>query len=166
VDIQTDLQGSASETIDSSQDNKGAATPLEDCPKSGVVTVEPVDIRREPTLKETATSPPKKSLLDKWAALGDRRRGAKAREESFGQKKSTSNCTSWRRDWGLGSSGFDYKSWARKATPTCHERRRPFLQKDWRRDTPDASKPRPPSGYDGSVDEDLDLVGGWHELHL
>lgn len=168
VDIQTDLQESASSmTLHPSQDdNKGAAAPLGDS-KSGVVTVEPVDIHREPTpLKETTTSPPKKSLLDKWAALGDKRRDAKAREESFGQKKSTNNCTSWRRDWGLGSSGFDYKAWARKATPTFHERSRPFLQKDWRREAADTSKPRPPSGYDGSVDEDLDLVGGWHELHL
>lgn len=153
----------------SSQDNnkKGAAAPLEDSfAKSGVVTVKPVDIRREPTApKQTMMPSPKKSLLDKWAALGDKRRGARSREE--GQKRSTNNCTNWRRDWGLGSSGFDYGSWARKETPTSPERRRrPFLQKDWRRDAPETTKARPPSGYDGSVDEDLDLVGGWHELHL
>lgn len=141
-----------------------------DSTKSGMATAKPVDIRREPTApKDTNPShahpSPKKSLLDKWAALGDKRRGAKPREVSYGQKRS-SNCTGWRRDWGLGSSGFDHKTWARTESPAHDRRRRPFLQKDWRRDAPEKQSSRPPSGYDGSVDEDLDLVGGWHDLHL
>lgn len=114
-------------------------------------------------------SPPKKSALDKWAALGDKRRNYKTTERSFGQQKPVNNMT-WRKDWGLGSSGFDYGSWAKKDNLAHQDRRRrPFLEKGRRRDameSPKAVKPYVPSGYDGSIDEDLDLVGGWHDLHL
>lgn len=108
----------------------------------------------------------KKNLFDKWAALGDRRRNYQPRELSMNQRKE-SNTRSWRRDWGLGSSGFDYGSWFKRNPATRHDhRRRPFLEKDWRRDAVERSKPKFASDYDGSVDEDLDLVGGWHDLHL
>jgi serine/threonine protein kinase len=112
-------------------------------------------------------SPPKKSSLDKWAALGDKRRNYKPKE-IFGKKNTIQ--TSWRKDWGLRSSGFDYGAAVKKDTsPTYDRRRRPFLERDWRRDAVEVVKPlhtKPASGYDGSVDEDLDLVGGWHDLHL
>lgn len=112
-------------------------------------------------------SPPKKSNMDKWAALGDKRRNYKPAPSAFIPKKTTNNM-SWRRDWGLGSSGFDYGSWAKKenlATP--ERRRRPYLEKGWRRESPESPKSTKASnGYDGSIDEDLDLVGGWHDLHL
>ncbi|KAF7588195.1 hypothetical protein BBP40_006014 [Aspergillus hancockii] len=119
------------------------------------------------TSKSAPTSPngsSKKSSLDKWAVLGDRRRNYKPAEVSFRQKKFLDNM-SWRKDWGLGSSGFDYGSWAKKEYHPHHERRRrPLLEKGWRRDTAESSKPA--YGYDGSIDEDLDLIGGWHDLHL
>ena len=104
----------------------------------------------------------KKSNVDKWAELGDKRRKCKTREP-FDPQRAANN---WRRDWGLGSSGFER---ARpKHSPQPDRRRRFFLEKDWRRDTVDLLKGSPfkPSAYDGSVDEDLDLVGGWHDLHL
>ncbi|KAI9924439.1 hypothetical protein ASPWEDRAFT_167417 [Aspergillus wentii DTO 134E9] len=110
-------------------------------------------------------TPPKKSHVDKWAALGDKRRNFKPREIPFSEKKSP-NSVPWRRDWGLGSSGFDYGSWAKKESPTQDRRRRPFLEKGWRREGSDPKPAKFPSSYDGSVDEDLDLVGGWHDLHL
>ena len=150
-----------------SQENKGGVLNS----NLGELAVKPVDINRDATTSKEATpslgrSSPKKSLLDKWAALGDKRRGFKPREVSFGRKRSA-NCTSWRRDWGLGSSGFDSRPSPRKDSPTHNDRRRhPFLEKDWRRETSRPSYTRPSSGYDGSVDEDLDLVGGWHDLHL
>ncbi|PTU24731.1 hypothetical protein P175DRAFT_0471148 [Aspergillus ochraceoroseus IBT 24754] len=114
---------------------------------------------------------PKKSNLDKWAALGDKRRNFKTSDASFESKRFPNNM-SWRKDWGLGSSGFDYGLWAKKETIASQDRdrrRRPFLQKGWRRDSLESSKPgyaRPLKQYDSSVDEDLDLVGGWHDLHL
>ena len=139
--------------------------------ESDSATPNAVNTRGKPKTspKEVSTAPrgsPKKSLMDKWSALGDKRRGAKSRGGSLGDE-GTGSC--WRKDWGLGSSGFNYGSWIRKgAAPASPDRRRrPYLEKDWRRDAPDSAKQqRPPSGYDGSVDEDLDLVGGWHDLHL
>ncbi|KAE8385635.1 putative serine/threonine protein kinase [Aspergillus alliaceus] len=144
--------------------------PLEEKAVSGAegraIPVKP--LHDEPTTSKSAPTSPqsssKKSTLDKWAALGDRRRNYKPAEASLGQKKFLSNMA-WRKDWGLGSSGFDYGSWAKKDTIISPERRRrPFLEKGWRRDVMEPSKPA--TGYDGSIDEDLDLIGGWHDLHL
>lgn len=141
-----------------------------DMPSSGMSPKSPVDkadiAAHSPKFWPISRSPPRKSHLDKWTVLGDRRRNYKPSERS--QPKDTFNM-SWRKDWGLGSSGFDYGSWVKKTSSPHHERRnRSFLNKDWRRDSfekPTQTKPYT-SGYDGSVDEDLDLVGGWHDLHL
>jgi hypothetical protein len=117
------------------------------------------------------TASPKKSSLDKWAALGDKRRNFKPSEVSFESKRFPNNMT-WRKDWGLGSSGFDYGSWAKKEPVASQDRRRrQFLSKEWRRDSLETPKPvnvKPVVNhdYDSTVDEDLDLVGGWHDLHL
>ncbi|KAJ5626886.1 hypothetical protein N7528_004313 [Penicillium herquei] len=107
---------------------------------------------------------PKKSNLDKWAELGDKRRNCKTREP-LGPQRAARN---WRRDWGLGSSGFDQGTRPKRESPQSDRRRQLFLAKDWRRETAEAPKfsPLKHSSYDGSVDEDLDLVGGWHDLHL
>ncbi|KAL4966811.1 putative serine/threonine protein kinase [Aspergillus stella-maris] len=116
----------------------------------------------------TKSSSPKKSSLDKWAALGDKRRNFQP-SEAFESKRFPSNMA-WRKDWGLGSSGFDYGSWAKKQSQSSPDRRRRvFLNKEWRRDSSETPKPvniKPAVDYHGSVDEDLDLVGGWHDLHL
>ncbi|KAE8145968.1 putative serine/threonine protein kinase [Aspergillus avenaceus] len=128
--------------------------------------IENVASKSVPTSPQSDT---KKSTVDKWAALGDKRRNYKPADVSFRQKKFPNNMA-WRKDWGLGSSGFDYSSWAKKDVPPAQERRRrPFLEKGWRRDIMESSKlahSKPVCGYDGSIDEDLDLVGAWHDLHL
>lgn len=103
---------------------------------------------------------PRNNKMDKWAELGDKRRNFKTRDV-FGPQR-TAN--SWRRDWGLGSSGFDQGSRFKRESPQSDRRRRLFEQ-DWRREASEVRKPCP-ANYDGSVDEDLDLVGGWHDLHL
>ncbi|KAL2865655.1 putative serine/threonine protein kinase [Aspergillus lucknowensis] len=110
----------------------------------------------------------KKSCVDKWAALGDKRRNFRPPESS---PKRFPNNMSWRKDWGLGSSGFDYGQWAKKESLAHDRRRRPFLHKEWRRDSSETQRPiniKPTISHDyhGSLDEDLDLVGGWHDLHL
>ncbi|KAJ5573654.1 uncharacterized protein N7459_008081 [Penicillium hispanicum] len=106
---------------------------------------------------------PKKSKMDKWSELGDKRRNFKTRE-LFGPQRASNT---WRRDWGLGSSGFDHGSRAKRDSPQSDRRRRFFLENDWRRDVEVfKSSPSKFSAYDGSIDEDLDLVGGWHDLHL
>ncbi|EAW12557.1 putative serine/threonine protein kinase [Aspergillus clavatus NRRL 1] len=140
--------------------------PVDISAKSPPVDVAHVDFGSVPRYMP---SPPKKSNLDKWAALGDKRRNYKPTERSFGQPKSANNMA-WRKDWGLGSSGFDYGTWAKKDNLAHQDRRRrPFLEKGKRRDameSPKAVNPHILSEYDGSIDEDLDLVGGWHDLHL
>lgn len=106
---------------------------------------------------------PKKHTMDKWAELGDKRRNFKTREILGPQRAANT----WRRDWGLGSSGFDHGSRAKRESPQSDRRRRLLFEKDWRREAAEVPKPAPtPAMYDGSVDEDLDLVGGWHDLHL
>ncbi|RAH64429.1 putative serine/threonine protein kinase [Aspergillus aculeatinus CBS 121060] len=131
-------------------------------PRAGITAIK--------TPPQSPDSSPQKSSLDKWSALGDRRRNFKSPETSSGKKFSSN--MSWRKDWGLGSSGFDYGSWAKKETfspPDRERRRRPFQEKGRRRDaweSPKAAHSKAANHYDGSVDEDLDLVGGWHDLHL
>ncbi|CRG87094.1 hypothetical protein PISL3812_04109 [Talaromyces islandicus] len=90
------------------------------------------------------------SNVDKWAALGDRRRNYRPREETPRLKKQRSMNLSWRRDSGPSRSP---------------QRRNPFLDKEWRR-YGENIKAKPNYDYHGSLDEDLDLVGGWHDLHL
>jgi serine/threonine protein kinase len=129
-----------------------------------------------PPIRPFRYTPPKQPSLDKWAALGDRRRNYRRKEENFPRKKpqnstaaATTIPTTWRRDSGFGSLGFVMPS--KKDFLTDHERyRNPFLDKDWRRDAVETFKPKPGKSsvkvYDGSADDDLDFVGGWHDLHL
>ncbi|OQE16961.1 hypothetical protein PENSTE_c022G05981 [Penicillium steckii] len=110
-------------------------------------------------------SPKNPSNLDKWAKLGDKRRNCKTREP-FGPSRAPHN---WRRDWGLGSSGFDHGARPKRDSPQPDRRRRLFMEKDWRRDNAEALKPSTakfPLHYDSSLDDDLEIVGGWHDLHL
>ncbi|KAL3474503.1 kinase-like domain-containing protein [Aspergillus californicus] len=125
-----------------------------------------------PKVTSLTTRPsPKSSTVDKWAVLGDKRRNCKTSVTSLESKRFPKNMT-WRKDWGLGSSGFDYGMWAKKdSLATQDHHRRPFLRKEWRRDSLEGTKPvnirlDNPRDYHGSLDEDLDLVGGWHDLHL
>ncbi|GKZ36660.1 hypothetical protein AbraIFM66950_007835 [Aspergillus brasiliensis] len=149
------------------QQPKSSVPSDEPSAKSWNVPTGPTGLKTPP---RTPDSPPKHSNMDKWAALGDRRRNYKSPEASLGRKKFPLNM-SWRKDWGLGSSGFDYGSWAAKkeASTSQDRRRRPFQEKGRRRDaweSPKAANVKVPHNYDGSIDEDLDLVGGWHDLHL
>ncbi|KAL1954673.1 hypothetical protein VTO42DRAFT_825 [Malbranchea cinnamomea] len=102
-------------------------------------------------------SPPKRSILDKWAALGDRRRNHHPDENTppFSNKQSPKPM-SWRKDWGCGNQ----------------HRRCPYnelLNKDWRRDsyqTVVKSKKNIIPSCDGVLDDDFDWIGGWHDLHI
>ena len=70
----------------------------------------------------------------------------------------------WRKDWGLGSSGFDYGTWHRRGSRGRQRERPVWLNHDWRRD----QNAQPTSKFinlDGSSDED-EWVGGWHAFHL
>lgn len=132
------------------------ATPLDVDSNAGSSSSTPRPIPRQLS--------PKKSNLDKWSELGNKRRNCKTREP-FNPQHATGT---WRRDWGMGSSGFDQAARPKRESPQTERRRQFFLAKDWRSDAAHAPKgsARKHSTYDGSIDEDLDLVGGWHDLHL
>ncbi|KAL5342947.1 kinase-like domain-containing protein [Aspergillus crustosus] len=147
-------------------------SPAPKCRESFDKPTDSENITRSPKAIPAATkASPKKSSVDKWAVLGDKRRNFKPSSTTFDSKRFPNNMT-WRKDWGLGSSGFDYGSWAKKETVCSQDRRRrQFLNKEWRRDSLETPrlvnvKPAINQDYHGSVDEDLDLVGGWHDLHL
>uniref|UniRef100_A0A093X981 Serine/threonine-protein kinase ksp1 n=1 Tax=Talaromyces marneffei PM1 TaxID=1077442 RepID=A0A093X981_TALMA len=116
--------------------------PLPISPKPQAVT--PVSQTRHRNAR--FPTPKRSDVVDKWAALGDRRRNYRSDEETVPRlKKKRSMNLSWRRDSGPSSP----QAW-----------RNPFLDKEWR------PKAKLNTDYHGSVDEDLDLVGGWHDLHL
>lgn len=108
-------------------------------------------------------SPGKQSPTDKWAALGNKRRSyqpAKETQASTSRKRSTT--TGWRKENGMGSSGFDYSAWHRRDS---RGGRPAWMDHDWRRDQQPLSMHKP--SYDGSADmEDHEWVGGWHAFHL
>jgi len=120
---------------------------------------------RSPRSKQ---SPGKSVSADMWADLGNRRRNhsvTKEKETSATPSKKRSMTISRRKDWGLGSSGFDYGAWTRRGSRGDHHRERPAkLDQDWRRDQ-NAQSAIKSSGLDGSSDED-EWVGGWHAFHL
>jgi serine/threonine protein kinase len=127
--------------IVSSKTTISKASPSPVSPKSQVA--HPTSSPRRRNTRST----PKRSVVDKWAALGDRRRNYRSDEETVPRlKKQRSMNLNWRRDSGPSSP----PAW-----------RNPFLDKEWR-----PSKAKFSNDYHGSVDEDLDLVGGWHDLHL
>lgn len=113
-------------------------------------------------------TPPKRSNLDKWAALGARRRNYRTGDDCSHWKKQRSMNVNWRRNSGPDSSST---VWLKRDGMAGNDRpRNPLLDKDWRRDPLETVKVKIASDssndYHGSVDEDLDLVGGWHDLHL
>lgn len=121
------------------------SVPLPISPKPETVT--PVSRTHHRNVRQTI---PKRSDVDKWAALGDRRRNYRTDEKTPRLRKQRSMNLNWRRDSGPSSP----PAW-----------RNPFLDKEWRRQGLE-TKGKLNSDYHGSVDEDLDLVGGWHDLHL
>jgi len=105
--------------------------------------------------------PGKQTSADKWAALGNKRRNfqtSKGHQASSAKKRSMT--TGWRKEAGLGSSGFDYGAWHRRdSRGGTHPA---WLDQDWRRDQ--HPLPQPKSGSDGSAEDEW--VGGWHAFHL
>jgi len=164
----SDTQDGLREPASAPSDDR-TPTPVDQLPAPRAIRAKPLDVDSDSGTSSSTPRPfrqpsPKHSNLDKWAELGDKRRKCKARD-LFNPQRGANN---WRRDWGLGSSGFDQAPRAKRESPQPDRRRHLFLEKDWRREPTEAPK-RPPvkfSSYDGSLDEDLDLVGGWHDLHL
>lgn len=109
-------------------------------------------------------SPPsKRTIMDKWAALGNRRRACQpVNDNSVETSGKRTNAGSWRN--GLGLKVFSGNlGWAneRKEKDKCDGK-----VQDWRRDIhPQRQQHQPP--LDQRDDPgDFEWVGGWHDLHL
>ena len=115
-------------------------------------------------------SPPsKRTIMDKWAALGNRRRAfhqsADTAPDNTTSKK-RGNTGNWRGGLGLkvwsGNVGFGVWDRDRKENSVGNSHTK---VQDWRRDTRKMrSTERVIAGEDSSGDHEW--VGGWHDLHL
>jgi serine/threonine protein kinase len=117
-----------------------------------------------PNVRARKHSPVKQSASDKWAALGNKRRNYRpAKDSAPAVPKKRSMTMSWRKDWGLGSSGYEYGVPQKRGSRGPQHGHPAWLEQDWRRDQHPLSQHKP--HYDGA-DEDLEWVGGWHAFHL
>ncbi|KAL9094142.1 MAG: hypothetical protein Q9165_003557 [Trypethelium subeluteriae] len=113
-------------------------------------------------------SPPsKRSIMDKWAALGDRRRGNSSGSPLPEAKRSRTNARNWKPSFGFGigkgllhDDGNDNGVMdQRKGTLDWS------LNKDWRRKSPAKTTSPRRRKHEGEIG-DLEWVGGWNDLHL
>lgn len=108
--------------------------------------------------------PGKRNSSDKWAALGNKRRNYQPAKDSLPAASNKRPMTmSRRKDWGLGSSGYDYGVSHKRGSRGPQHFRPAWLDQDWRRDQHPLSQHKPV--YE-SADDDLEWVGGWHAFHL
>ena len=101
---------------------------------------------RAPPTTPRYSPPSKRTIMDKWAALGNRRRASQSNNTTGTTKRLAMG--SWRKEVGL-ESGYEGSFWDRKNHVQG-------TVKDWRRDVQ-----RPPQQQ-----ADEEWVGGWHDLHL
>ncbi|KAI9826921.1 MAG: hypothetical protein M1832_005860 [Thelocarpon impressellum] len=87
------------------------------------------------------TPPSRRDIMDKWAALGDRRRAYNARSAGGSTGKHAPAAVGGRRDAGLGFSGLDGGVWDRKDGNGV-----------WAAEHRDVG--------------DVEWVGGWHDMQL
>ena len=103
---------------------------------------------RAPPTTPRYSPPSKRSIMDKWAALGNRRRASQSNNTPGTAKHLAMG--SWRKEVGL-ESGYDGGLWERKN----HVK---GSVKDWRRDVQ--------RQHQHHLRDDEEWVGGWHDLHL
>lgn len=103
-------------------------------------------------------SPPsKRTIMDKWAALGNRRRAYQGSDSSVESGKKRTSMGNWRDGLGLKVFSGNMGWGSGKDRDRDKEDSR---VRDWRRDTHAHQQQR--------VDDsgDFEWVGGWHDLHL
>lgn len=133
----------------------------------GVNEIDNLNRRGIPIPKSTPRySPPsKRSIMDKWAALGNRRRACQQADdiamENSGKRINAGN---WRS--GLGLKVFSGNiGWANNARKEKDKGNSKVL--DWRRDIHARHQQHSPSLQHQHDDQgDFEWVGGWHDLHL
>lgn len=120
-------------------------------------------------------SPPKRSM-DKWSALGQKRRNYHPREQQPEPKSLQFTKKNWRKE-GSGEVLGLADLWGKKAsTSRNHQSRNQspaqphFLTKDWRHDPFQTIKAKkntcPFATHHVDSDEEFDFVGGWQDLHV
>ncbi|MCJ1361442.1 hypothetical protein MMC16_000542 [Acarospora aff. strigata] len=103
---------------------------------------------RGPPATPRYSPPSKRGIMDKWAALGNRRRASQSNNTPGTSKRSVMG--SWRKEGGM-EFGYDGGVWDRKT----HVK---GSVKDWRCDMNRQYQPH--------SRDDEEWVGGWHDLHL
>lgn len=98
---------------------------------------------------------PKQVPVDKWAALGNKRRNFQTEPERQAEPHKKRSFTTGTRKRSMNGVGADQPGWHRRDSRT---RGRPaYLNQDWRQH----------KVIDSSTDEeDHEWVGGWHNFHL
>ncbi|MCJ1371631.1 hypothetical protein MMC20_002850 [Loxospora ochrophaea] len=108
-------------------------------------------------------SPPsKRTIMDKWAVLGNRRRAAHPEIGKTAQTgQNAKNNTTWRRGFGLRATTGNITAglWDRKQVNGGGGGSKVL---DWRRDNHYPHHPNNSADEDG----DVEWVGGWHNFHL
>jgi len=119
----------------------------------------PTPAKAAPQLPPRYSPPSKRNPLDKWSALGERRRayvGASESEKSPELWKS-------RRNVGLGFTGFGAAIWGTKANTVINDKGKECPWRDHRVRDRHARRSRDRQQVDSG---DLEWVGGWNNLHL
>lgn len=133
----------------------------------GISEIDSLDRRGIPIPKSTPRySPPsKRSIMDKWAALGNRRRACQQNNETPTENTSKrTNVGSWRNGLGLKVfSGNIVRANGRK-----EKEKGDGKVLDWRRDIHvQGHQQHSPTLHHQRDDQgDFEWVGGWHDLHL
>ncbi|KIX09964.1 uncharacterized protein Z518_01045 [Rhinocladiella mackenziei CBS 650.93] len=98
---------------------------------------------------------PKQVPVDKWAALGNKRRNYQAETDNQSLSTKKRSLTTGSRKRSTHGFGFDHHGWHRR--DSRNKTRPAYLDQDWRQHRV----------IDSSTDEDdHEWVGGWHNFHL
>ena len=113
-----------------------------------------------PRLHPRYTPPSKRFIMDKWAALGHRRRAYQG-DSQGGSDGKPAAAGNWRNDWrnGLGLKVFA----GNMVWGTGRKEKGDTRGRSWRQVPP--APPSPPS-HPHEDPGDFEWVGGWHDLHL
>ncbi|KAI9727776.1 MAG: hypothetical protein M1834_008015 [Cirrosporium novae-zelandiae] len=132
----------------------------------------PVTRHRAKSSVTRHSPPPKKDIMDKWAALGNRRRAYQATgngvsKDSMSGIGKAFKSMNWRRDWGLGSSGFDYGAWDNRKENGVGTGGWQNV-KDWRHNNIHSQMQyqQPLRHLDDDIVDESEWVGGYSDLHL
>ncbi|KAI4213718.1 MAG: hypothetical protein LQ351_003684 [Letrouitia transgressa] len=120
--------------------------------------------RYSPPSKRQVSPPAKRSIMDKWAALGNRRRNFQDNDGDVtpqGNRKRTLAVGSWRDGLGFKalSNNYGWGGERKSRQGNSHSRMR-----NWRRDA-HAHAHQQQKEHDGDPN-DFEWVGGWRDLHL